>query len=358
MRLGIDGRKIPEAKKRGGVASLDHARELGLDGLFYRTVLDVAPSLDPGELKAIRQRADELGLYIEMGLGKVNPYALPETPEMRAIGDGDTLLGFRRMMEACAAIDCRELWVGTANHKDYPGRFGTDRFRTDVDWADQLAGIEKLLLKLKPIALDLGIHINIETHEEITSFEVVRLVEACGPEAFGIVYDTNNGLQRLEHPVWVAKRVAPYTRQTHFKDSGAIFVGRNVGMAWRPCGKGVVDFAAILTILAAAQPELNITIENSEPFENGPKLVKFNQLELAEPAFIEAHPDVTVEEYADFVDMVHSYEKRHASGEVPMMEEGVRDFDYAAAVNDILYSRDHLRGICETLNLPLRKLVA
>jgi sugar phosphate isomerase/epimerase len=186
----------------------------------------------------------------------------------------------------------------------------------------------------------------------------VRLVEACGPEAFGIVYDTNNGLQRLEHPVWVAKRVAPYTRQTHFKDSGAIFVGRNVGMAWRPCGKGVVDFAAILTILAAAQPELNITIENSEPFENGPKLVKFNQLELAEPAFIEAHPDVTVEEYADFVDMVHSYEKRLASGEVPVMEESVRDFDYAAAVNDILYSRDHLRGICETLNLPLRKLVA
>lgn len=358
MRLGIDGRKIPEAKQRGGVASMDHGKELGMDGLFFRTVLDVAPTLDPGVLKAVRQRADELGMYLEMGLGKVNPYALPETPEMRAIGDGDTLLGFRRMMEACAAIDCRELWVGTANHKNYPGRFGTDRFRTDVTWGDQLTGIEKLLLMLKPIALDLGIHINIETHEEITSFEVVRLVEACGPDAFGIVYDTNNGLQRLEHPIWVAKRVAPYTRQTHFKDAGLVFNGRTAAMQGRPCGQGVVDYTAILKILAAAQPELNITIENSEPFENGPRLVKFNTLELAEPAFIAAHPDCTVEEYADFVDMIHAYEKRIAEGDVPPLVEDVRDFDYAAAVKDIIYSRDHLRGICEDLNLPLRKLAA
>lgn len=130
--------------------------------------------------------------------------------------------------------------------------------------------------------------------------------------------------------------------------------------AWprAPCGQGVVDYSSILRILAAAQPELNITIENSEPFENGPKFVKFNKLELAEPAFIAAHPDVSVEEYAAFVDMIHSYEKRVASGEVPPMEEGLRDFDYTAAVDDILYSRDHLRGICEDLNLPLRKLAA
>lgn len=358
MRLGIDGRKIPEAKKRGGVASLDHGKELGMDGLFYRTVLDVAPTLDMGALKAIRQRADELGMYVEMGLGKVNPYALPETPEMRAIGDGDTLLGFRRMMEACAAIDCRELWVGTANHKNYRGRFGTDRFRTDVSWADQLEAIEKLLFKLKPIALDLGIHINIETHEEITSFEVVRLVETCGPEAFGIVYDTSNGLQRLEHPSWVARRVAPYVRQTHFKEIGMMFRDRGLVTQSRPCGQGVIDFAAILTILAAAQPELNITIENSEPYEDGPKLAKFGFLEIADPAVIALHPDCTVAEYADYVDMVHKYEARIDAGEVPPLIEEVRDFDYAASVRDILFSRDHLRGICENLNLPLRQRAA
>jgi hypothetical protein len=81
MRIGVDGRKIPEAKERGPVGTLDHAREINLDGVFFRTVLDMTPALDAGLLAEVRARADELGMYLESGLGKVNPYASPETPE-------------------------------------------------------------------------------------------------------------------------------------------------------------------------------------------------------------------------------------------------------------------------------------
>ena len=39
-----------------------------------------------------------------------------------------------------ARIDCRELWVATANYKTaYVGKFAYDRFRTDVTWPEQLA---------------------------------------------------------------------------------------------------------------------------------------------------------------------------------------------------------------------------
>lgn len=78
MRVGIDGRKIPGATRQGPVASLEHAAELGAAGVFYRTVLDMTPTLDKALLKAVRERADELGLYIESGLGKVNPYTMAE----------------------------------------------------------------------------------------------------------------------------------------------------------------------------------------------------------------------------------------------------------------------------------------
>src|SRR5437868_1322575 len=164
MRVGVDGRKIPEAVERGPLKSLEHGCELGMDGLFFRTVLEMSPTLDPGELRDVRALADELGMYLETGLGKVNPYALPEAPEIRAIGDGDTLLGFERMMRACAAIDCRELWVGTANYKGaYKGMRAYDRFRTDVTWEEQLEASVRFLRKLAPIARDLGVHLNIET---------------------------------------------------------------------------------------------------------------------------------------------------------------------------------------------------
>ena len=82
MRVGVDGRKIPHAKERGPLRSLDHAVELGMDGVFFRTILEMSPTLDSGELREIRAHADELGLYLETGLGKVNPYALAEAPEI------------------------------------------------------------------------------------------------------------------------------------------------------------------------------------------------------------------------------------------------------------------------------------
>ena len=88
MRVGIDGRKIPGSRVNGPLASLEHAKDLGVSGIFFRTVLDMSPTLDPGELRAIRQRADELGFYLESGLGKVNPYAMAEAPELRPLGRG------------------------------------------------------------------------------------------------------------------------------------------------------------------------------------------------------------------------------------------------------------------------------
>lgn len=363
MRIGVDGRKIPEAAKRGPVASFDHGKELGMEGLFFRTVLDISPPLDIGYLKEIKARADELGMYMEAGLGKVNPYATPEAPELRMIGDGDILLGFRRMMEACAAIDCRELWVATANYKPaFVGRFAYDRFRTDVTWAEQLEATARFLKKLAPIARDLGIHLNLETHEEITSFELVRLVEEVGPDTTGIVFDTANVLQRGEHPVWSAKRVAPYVRQTHIKDALIAYDGAVLDFQMRPCGAGVVDFRQILLILAAANPTMNLTIENYESFTDRPRTPPKMVIEIADPKWLEGHPDLTPEEYAAYIEMVQAYGRRIAAGEI--MDRATyaawaqANFHYDETVQYIRQSAAHVRSICEELGLPLEKKAA
>jgi sugar phosphate isomerase/epimerase len=357
MRIGIDGRKIPQAASRGPIGSLDHARDMGMDGVFFRTVLDMSPTLDPGELAEIRAHADELGMYVESGLGKVNPYASPETPELRAAGDGDVVLGFRRMMQAAAAIDCRELWVGTANYKRmYYGRFAYDRFRTDVSWSDQLAAIARFLHVLAPIARDLGIHLNLETHEEITSFEVVRLVEQVGPDVTGIVFDTGNVLQRVEHPVRAAHRVAPYVRQTHIKDAVLCHEGSAIGYQMRPCGTGVIDFAALLTVIAAANPEVNLTLETDKSHDDDPPgTVPLDMyIELYESEFLDAHPDLTVTEFAEYVQLIHACDERIRSGQIPgRAEYASRPFGYAESVRYAMDSRAHIAEVCEATGLPL-----
>jgi sugar phosphate isomerase/epimerase len=355
MRLGIDGRKIPEAAVRGPVKTVQQADELGLDGVFFRTVLDMSPTLDPGELRDIRAEADELGLYLETGLGKVNPYATPESPELRAVGDGDIVLGFRRMMEACAAIDCRELWVGTANFKGaYYGRLAYDRFRTDVRWVDQLMATEWFLRQLAPIARDHGIHMNLETHEEITSFELVRLVEAVGPEVTGIVFDTGNVLQRVEHPVFAAGRVAPYVRQTHLKDAYVTRAPGGLDYQLRPLGGGVVPFEEVLPVIAEANPTINLTIENAQSHADKAPSPTSRVIEVFDPEFLDGHPDLTLQEYAAFLELVNGYEERVARGDVPDFASwAAQPYGYEETVRFIQTGAHHVRQICERQGLPL-----
>ncbi len=62
VRVGIDGRKFPRAKDLGAIGLLERCAALAYDGVFFRTVLDFVPDLDRGKLRAIKQRADELGL--------------------------------------------------------------------------------------------------------------------------------------------------------------------------------------------------------------------------------------------------------------------------------------------------------
>jgi sugar phosphate isomerase/epimerase len=356
MRLGVDGRKIPESAKRGPIRSLEHGKELGMAGLFFRTVLDMSPTLDSGELKAIRQCANELGMYMETGLGKVNPYATAEAPELRAIGDGDIVEGFRRMITACAAIDCRELWISTANFKpNYRGRLAYDRFRTDVTWAEQLEATERFLQKLAPIANDCGVHMNLETHEEITSFEVVRLVEGIGTHVMGVVYDTANPLQRGEHPLFAARRLAPYVRQTHVKDA---FLGYHEGaldFQLRPCGQGVVDFRQLLPILAAANPDLNLSMENDDSQVDRPRPITRRRVDIFDALWLEGHPDLTVEEYGAYMEMVQEYGRKIAGGEVvPWEAYAARPYGYAETVAYIKESAAYLRGVCAEVGIALK----
>jgi sugar phosphate isomerase/epimerase len=344
MRLGSDALKLPDSGDHPPLRQLERARDEHLAGLFFRHMLHLSATLDPGELREVRQAADGLGMYLEAGLGRVNPYNIPESPEMRALGDGDTVLGYRRVMEAAAGIGVTELWAETATFKPYRGRLAYDRFRTDVSWADQLAATVKFLRLLAPFARDLGIHINLETHEEITSFELVRIVEAVGPDVVGVTFDTGNVLQRLEHPTWAARRLAPYVRQTHIKDYDLVRLPDGLDCQLRPNGQGVVELTEIIPILHAANPQLNLSLE-VRPFGgaggNGIEgTIPGATISLYDREWLAGHPDLTTEELAAVLELLQRYENRVAAGEVASFEE------YRAAVWDEQAAWQYVRSSC------------
>jgi len=316
MRIGVDGSKIPHEDGDSAVRVLERAKALGMEGVYFRSVLDVSPTLDRGVLAETQDAARELGLYLQMGLAKVNPYAAAEAPHVRRLGDGDYTRGMVKMIEAAhEAAGVTDLWVACANYqRGLPGYHVFDRFRTDAPWPDQLVAIEKFLRLLAPAARDHGVHLNIETHEEITSYEVVRLVEAVGPDVLGVTFDTANVVVRGEDPVAAARRVAPYTRATHLRD---FVLGEQDGVFGRifaPIGQGSLDWDAILGTLHAANPQLPLSIENAGPALHLP-------IGLDDPEWTAVHPDLDPVEAAAIKRMAVEFQARVDRGGSPTLSE-------------------------------------
>jgi hypothetical protein len=225
--------------------------------------------------------------------------------------------------------------------------------------------MERVLRLLAPAARANGVHINIETHDEITSFEILRLIEAVGADCVGVVLDTVNVVQRGEHPVFAARRVAPYVRQTHIKDA---YVGRAPGgfdFQPRACGTGVVDFPAVLSILAEANPALNLSLEiNQSTDDNRRKANPRQCIQLDDPVWRAGHPDLTSEELEAYIVMVDAYERRVATGEIQNWEDYEacnygyptyehQTYGFAEAVAYIKQSARHIRSVCAKEGIPL-----
>jgi len=338
MRIGLEGNHLAGVGQRGWRGSLDFAHQHELDGVFFKSILDLSPTLDLGELREARAYADALGMYLEVGIGRINPYNTAESPHVRRLGGGDYRKAMEQMIHAAREIDCTELWAETATIKRdvAEGIFIVDRFRTDTTWEDQLAATARFLTLLAPLLRDLGCRVNIETHEDVTSFEVVRLVESVGPDVAGITFDTANVLARGEEPVAAARRVASYTHTTHIKDAILIFGEEGLLRQIRACGDGVVDWETVIGILAAHKPELNLSLEESPSLMSVP---------IADPAWRAGHPDLAVAEVAELVRLAQGCEARIARGEMmPAAAYAAIPFDELAIPN-MLKSQRHLRAI-------------
>jgi sugar phosphate isomerase/epimerase len=311
VRFGVCGRKFPDATQLGPEWILERVHELGFEGVFFRSILDLDPLLDADHLRQIRRSADQYGLYFEVGLGKVNPFNTPETPEVRALGAGDYRSGMERMIRAAHAIGCTELWADTANSQRAEwGLHAIDRFRTDVSWADQLHATERFLRSLAPVLRKLGCRIDLETHEEITTFELVALIDAVGADVLGVTLDLANVVIRGEDPLAATRRVAPYVHLTHMRDVVLTLVPAGLDRQIRACGDGIIDWQVVLALLSSHNPRLNLSVENVSGANR-------SCVYIHDPRWQASHTDLSAEEVRCLVRHAQQTHERMQRGDIP-----------------------------------------
>ncbi|MFF2502072.1 sugar phosphate isomerase/epimerase family protein [Streptomyces sp. NPDC058067] len=325
------------------VRTLAELRDLGFEGVLVRTLDEAFPTLDGGAIGEFAEEAARQGMFVQMGLGKVNPYMTAELPRVRDLGGGSYLAGMERMIGICAEHGWTEAWTATGGYQhDLPAPFCFDRFRTDVEWHHQLEATARFLRLLAPSLRAAGVRINLETHEEITTFEILRLVEDIGPDVLGVCLDPANLPVRGELVPDAVRRVAPYVNMTHLRDAVLVPTGAGPARFLAPVGRGVIDWPDLLGCVLAARPGLDLVIEG----------IGGSRAEMLlcpdDPDWRAAHPDMTDADAAALRALAAGFDDLVATGRAPSLAS-LRSSPPRAA--------DHRRFLTESLS-ALRARVA
>jgi len=258
--------------------AITKAAALGAGEITFYSLFELSPTLDPAVLRELKAEADGLGIAIAASLDWLNPLRLDRHGRELQLGDGDLALGIHRLLETGASLGMQEMFFTIGTLEDRAG-----------DWRAQLDAVTTLLIGLKPVLADLDMRALVKTHEEITSYECLELVERVGPDALGVSYDPANMLVRLEEPLAAARRLAPHVTQVHIDDATLSFEGdTNLRRHLAPIGQGCIDWPNLLGLLPTAK-----------------RLIELHRGQFAIPAFdqgwLAGQPYIRLTEYAALV---------------------------------------------------------
>ena len=200
----------------------DRAPEpLGLDTLLARThefgaqvlqICDYPPlqTYSDVQLGDLKKRAGDLGITLELGTKGIRP---------------EHLANYLRMADRLGAKVVRSM-VTAPDHRP------------------TLSEAEALLRTSMPAYEASGVTLALETYEQLSSTDLVVLVESVGSRRLGICLDPANCVANLEHPVAVIDRCAPYVANLHVKDFAFTRRGGWVGFTLEgvELGKGLLPY--------------------------------------------------------------------------------------------------------------------
>lgn len=213
---------------------LRRTRALGVE-LFQ--ICDYAPllSYSAGELRGLRSLADDLGIRLELGTKGVVP---------------EHLATFLALADPLGATLVRSML------------FAPDSRPT-------LAEAERMLRSALPAYEAAGATLALETYEQVTSSDLVALVESIGSESLGICLDPGNGVAALEHPCDVVERCAPHVKNLHVKDFAFSRRDGWVGftLAGAALGEGLLDYDHLMATVDPEPRGINRIVEHWLPWQ-------------------------------------------------------------------------------------------
>ena len=175
-----------------------------------------------------------------------------------------------------------------------------------------MLAMKKFINMLKPLLKDVGCRLNLETHGDETTFELLELIDNLGEDILGVTLDTGNLPLSGDVPMDAIRRLAPYIHMTHCKDGILYITKEGMVQQLRTVGQGIVDWEEALVILGEHSPDLHLSFEDYRA-EN---LIRFY-----DPEWRRHFPDLTDKDVTEFERLAKVCEEKILKGDLMGIEE-------------------------------------
>jgi hypothetical protein len=175
---------------------------------------------------------------------------------------------------------------------------------------------------------ELGCRIDLETHEEITTHELLRMIHSVGADMLGVTLDLANVVLRGEDPVAATRRVAPYVHLTHMRDVILYRTPEGLARQIRACGDGSIDWSLVMSALVECVSRRNDTAipihdtrwQAAHPDLSGDELQSLmnyasqvQQGGIASPDCYYPTPVLSTDDQIDFIRRCHAHLRRYGA---------------------------------------------
>ena len=223
---------------------LDHLSSIKLTW----AMISLPPAVldDEAAVRAVKSRADSLGIKLQLAHGSVCPSSRSFNAQLGTLE-----------FQVARALRASQIFGATCMRCVLGG--DPERPQIDMHIDNMIAAVRGLRSRI----VDSGVKLAVENHGgDLQAREMKMMVEAVGTDVMGVCLDSGNPVWMLEDPHMTLEMLVPYTLTSHVRDSAVWLAPDGINVRWVNMGEGNVDIDGWIRKFVQAKPGLPIVFEN------------------------------------------------------------------------------------------------
>ena len=273
--------------------------------------------LEEGNLRKVKQHAEELGIEVEIGMKSICP-----TSKMFDTAAGTAEEQIVRMLTAANIVGSKIVRCVLGSVED----------RKAGPIERHIESMVKVLHSVRSRVIDANLKIAIENHAgDMQARELKMLVEEAGRDFVGVCLDSGNPLWTIEDPHLTLDTLHPYVLTSHVRDSAVWSTPQGAAVAWVRMGEGNVNIDDYVHKYARLCPGKALSMEC---IVTGARMFPYHDAKFWEP--YRTTPAWEFERFANIAE----HGKPHENKPVPKEMAAQREREDLEASICLLYTSD------------------